>query len=97
MANQKYVDPSPVLNTVVDDFGKKLEIGNQMDISEYLLNFIERLEEGLGERKEGPQKSQTSPQTPDGMFPDIGNGFETPSTQYSSDSLNESYMANTKP
>lgn len=82
------MDPSPVLNTVVDDFGKKLEIGNQMDISEYLLNFIERLEEGLGERKESNQKSFTSPQTPDGMFPDIGNGFDTPSIQDRVDFLN---------
>lgn len=101
MANQKYVDPSPVLNTVVDDFGKKMDVGNQMDITEYLLNFIERLEEGLGEKKEGP-KALNNTQTPsDGIFPDIGNGFGTPTTRGSDttsmDSLNESYVANTKP
>lgn len=43
------MDPTQVLQTVVDDFGKSIDVGNQMDVVEYLLNFIERLEEGLGE------------------------------------------------
>jgi hypothetical protein len=47
--NQKYVDPSPVLNSVVDDYGNKVQIGQQQDVTEYLLNFMERLEEGLNE------------------------------------------------
>lgn len=51
LTNQKYVDPSKVLNAVVDDFGKQIQVGSQMDAIEYLLNFIERVEEGLGEDK----------------------------------------------
>ena len=47
--NQKYVDPSPVLNSVVDDFGNRYQVGQQQDVTEYLLNFMERLEEGLNE------------------------------------------------
>ena len=45
------MDPSKVLNSVVDDFAKQIQVGSQMDVVEYLLNFIERLEEGLGEDK----------------------------------------------
>jgi hypothetical protein len=51
LTNQKYVDPSKVLSAVVDDFGKPIQVGSQMDAIEYLLNFIERIEEGLGEEK----------------------------------------------
>ena len=47
--NQSYVDPSDVLNNVVDDSGHKCPVGEQQDSMEYLMNFIERLEEGLGE------------------------------------------------
>ena len=36
------MDPSKVLNSVVDDFGKEIQVGLQMDAVEYLLNFIER-------------------------------------------------------
>lgn len=38
-----------VLNTVVDDFGNRSTVGQQKDVIEYLLNFLERIEEGLGE------------------------------------------------
>lgn len=47
--NQKYVDPSAVLNNVVDDDNNRQQVGQQQDVTEYLLNFMERLEEGLGE------------------------------------------------
>jgi hypothetical protein len=36
---------------VVDDFDKVVQVGEQADVIEYLLNFIERLEDGLLERK----------------------------------------------
>lgn len=45
------MDPSLVLHAVVDDLNKKIGVGNQMDVSEYLLNFIERLEEGLENKR----------------------------------------------
>ena len=47
--NQSYVDPSEVLNNVVDDSGYPCPVGDQQDSMEYLMNFMERLEEGLGE------------------------------------------------
>jgi len=54
------VDPSLVLNSVVDDFGRKIDVGNQMDVVEYLLNFIERLEEGLDEVPSSEKSHQDS-------------------------------------
>lgn len=47
--NQSYVDPSNVLENVVDESGKQCAVGEQQDSMEYLLNFMERLEEGLSE------------------------------------------------
>ena len=43
LSNQKYVDPSQILNKVVDDQNTPVKMGEQMDVVEYLLNFIERL------------------------------------------------------
>lgn len=48
-SNQSYVDPSNVLNNVVDDSGYKVQVGEQQDSMEYLMNFMERLEEGVNE------------------------------------------------
>jgi len=59
LTNQKYVDPSQVVNSVVDDFGRKIDVGSQMDVVEYLLNFIERLEEGLDEAKQPASEDST--------------------------------------
>lgn len=59
LTNQKYVDPSQVVNSVVDDFGRKIDVGSQMDVVEYLLNFIERLEEGLDEAKQPASEAST--------------------------------------
>jgi len=38
-----------VLNNMVDDSGYKCPVGEQQDSMEYLMNFMERLEEGLSE------------------------------------------------
>jgi hypothetical protein len=51
LANRKYVDPTAVLKAVTDDYGNPVLIGEQRDIGEFNLNFLERIEEGLGERK----------------------------------------------
>ena len=51
------MDASKVLNSVVDDFGKQIQVGLQMDAVEYLLNFIERIEEGLDEAPIKDEKS----------------------------------------
>ena len=53
--NQKYVDPKPVLASVVNDDGQVVNFGQEKDSTEYLLNLIERIEEGLNE--EPPETS----------------------------------------
>ena len=47
--NKKYTEPSEVLRALVDDFGNTISLGDQKDIGEFNLNFLERIEEGLGE------------------------------------------------
>lgn len=48
--NKKYTEPSNVLRALVDDFGEPLKVGEQKDIGEFNLNFLQRVEEGFGER-----------------------------------------------
>jgi ubiquitin carboxyl-terminal hydrolase 25/28 len=50
LINRKYTEPSEVLRALVDDFGNQITLGDQKDIGEFNLNFLERIEEGLGER-----------------------------------------------
>ena len=38
------------MQTLVDDFGQPILFGEQKDVGEFNLNFLERIEEGLGER-----------------------------------------------
>ena len=52
LANRKYVDPTNVLKSLTDDFGNLVHVGEQRDLGEFSLNFLERIEEGLGERKQ---------------------------------------------
>jgi ubiquitin carboxyl-terminal hydrolase 25/28 len=52
LTNRKYTEPSDVLRALVDDFGQPLLLGEQKDIGEFNLNFLERLEEGVGERND---------------------------------------------
>jgi hypothetical protein len=41
----------------VDDFGQPITLGDQKDIGEFNLNFLERIEEGLGERVQAKRTS----------------------------------------
>lgn len=52
LINRKYTEPSEVLRALVDDFGNQITLGDQKDIGEFNLNFLERIEEGLGERQQ---------------------------------------------
>lgn len=51
-SNEKYRDPTRVLESVVDDNGQKIPVYEQKDIGEFFLNFLERLQDGLGENKQ---------------------------------------------
>jgi hypothetical protein len=48
---RKYVDPREVLKAIFDDEGKPqpFGVGLEKDITEFTLNFLERVEEGFGE------------------------------------------------
>lgn len=46
-SNQKYADPAPVLNKCVNSSGEHVKVGDQQDITEYAINFFERIEEVL--------------------------------------------------
>ena len=41
----------------MDDFGQPITLGDQKDIGEFNLNFLERIEEGLGERVQAKHAS----------------------------------------
>ena len=51
LSNVKYQDPTKVLESIVDDNGIGLSIYEQKDIGEFFLNFLERMQDGLGENK----------------------------------------------
>ena len=51
LSNVKYQDPTKVLESVVDDQGRGISIYEQADIGEFFLNFLERMQDGLGESK----------------------------------------------
>ena len=57
LLDKKYTEPSNVLRALVDDFGEPLKVGEQKDIGEFNLNFLQRIEEGFGERvRSGPDE-----------------------------------------
>jgi ubiquitin carboxyl-terminal hydrolase 25 len=48
-SDRKYIDPSLVLSSLVDDYGNELPVGDQKDIGEFNLIFLSRIDEGLSE------------------------------------------------
>ena len=46
---RKYANPSDTLNSLVDSAGKKIVFGDQQDIGEFHLIFVENIEKGLKE------------------------------------------------
>ena len=47
LSNKKYVDPSLVIRNIVDEQGEPIRIGDQEDVSEFNINLIARIDEGL--------------------------------------------------
>jgi ubiquitin carboxyl-terminal hydrolase 25/28 len=46
-SDRKYMDPTDVVTSVVDDNGNEIPIGDQKDIGEFNLVFFSRIDEGL--------------------------------------------------
>ena len=47
ISDKKYLDPTSVITSVVDDYGNELPIGDQKDIAEFNLFFLARVEEAI--------------------------------------------------
>lgn len=45
--HRKYIDPSCVLNALVDEYGIPIEIGDQKDVGEFNMILLARIEEGM--------------------------------------------------
>jgi len=67
VGNKKYAEPSKVLKSIIDDFGEPLQIGNQMDITEFKAVLIARIsdafkslnnEEQIDEKKQEPDHEE---------------------------------------
>ena len=54
-SDKKYVDPTPVISSIVDDYGNDLAVGDQKDIGEFNLIFLSRIEDGLEENRKERQ------------------------------------------
>lgn len=57
-SNRKYVDPSPVLKALVDDYGNQIAIGEQKDVGEFNIVFLARIAEALEHEEEKKSHSQ---------------------------------------
>lgn len=54
-SDRKYLDPTPVITSIVDDYGNDLAVGDQKDIGEFNLIFLSRIEDGLEEARKQKQ------------------------------------------
>ena len=60
-SDRKYLDPTQVLSSIVDDYGNELAIGDQKDIGEFNLVFLSRIEDGFEEsRKDKKMEIQSN-------------------------------------
>ena len=46
-SHKKFIDPTSVLNCIVDDFGQEILIGDQKDVGEFHMILVGMIEEGL--------------------------------------------------
>jgi ubiquitin carboxyl-terminal hydrolase 25/28 len=65
-SDRKYIDPTAVISSIVDDYGNDLAIGDQKDIGEFNLVFLSRIEDGLEEaRKDKEMEVEKKEKEPD--------------------------------
>jgi hypothetical protein len=55
VGNKKYAEPSKVLKSIIDDFGEPLQIGSQMDITEFKTILIARISDAFRSLNEEAQ------------------------------------------
>ena len=77
LANRKYVDPTSVLKSLTDDFGNQVHVGEQKDLGEFNINFLERIEEGLGEKhQENPDSVQLFDDVSPSIYQQTSSSFD---------------------
>jgi ubiquitin carboxyl-terminal hydrolase 25/28 len=54
-SDRRYIDPTLVISSIVDDYGNEFSIGDQKDIGEFNLIFLSRIEDGLEESRKDRQ------------------------------------------
>lgn len=59
-SNLKYVDPTGIINRLVDENGQPIKIGEQKDIVEVMVAVLERLEEVVGSSQRGREEVNMS-------------------------------------
>lgn len=75
-SDRRYLDPTDVVTSIVDDYGNELPIGDQKDIGEFNLVFLSRIDEGLQLAKKPEIKSNEEKASPSkiAMFGEEGSG-----------------------
>eukprot|EP00331_Platyophrya_macrostoma_P026999 CAMPEP_0176452540 /NCGR_PEP_ID=MMETSP0127-20121128/28602_1 /TAXON_ID=938130 /ORGANISM="Platyophrya macrostoma, Strain WH" /LENGTH=1000 /DNA_ID=CAMNT_0017841025 /DNA_START=38 /DNA_END=3040 /DNA_ORIENTATION=- len=63
-SHKKYIDPTPVLNNLVDDFANPIPVGDQKDVTEFNMTFLTRVEEALQTQESFVVKKGESPHRP---------------------------------
>jgi len=58
IGNKKYTEPSAVLQSVIDEFGQKVQIGEEKDINEFKSILIARIADAFNHGK--PEKEEGS-------------------------------------
>ena len=61
MGSKKYLDPSAVLTSIVDDVGEKFKIGEEKDMQEFNDMFLSRIQDA---QESQDKKRVKSPQKP---------------------------------
>lgn len=51
LSDKKYVDPLPVINSIADENGNYISIGDPKDVGEFNISFLARVEEGLKQQE----------------------------------------------
>ena len=77
MGNKKYLDPSCVLTTLVDDDGEPFKVGEEKDMHEFNDMFLSRIQDAQEslKKKDEEVKSQAQPTESMNMaYPDLSTG-----------------------
>ena len=76
IGNQTYVEPSAVLQSIVDDKGEQIKIGDECDISQFNEIFLSRIQDAITSQKKTVAKEDvkeefTTPTGPIDTLPEL--------------------------